>query len=290
MNESPASLGLQAVGLERRLSLAFGFYVVALFSIVGILAGSVVVALFMIVVGEMLFSFWRPTPRLGQANYNTPAGPAWQTPITLIRWYVVIRTAGGLAFGAVIVTVFMGFFIFVAMKPTGFGPANYTVLALMVAWLASRWFWAPPLMRWIGRSMSGVGKPGVAPIQVGVDGLNILPAQNAGGGQVPVIQLGYGEIDEMRMLSWLDATAYWQSVAQYDPTLPARASWELVRFLQGQAPRPSILMYDGQGMNLLIRGPQVLYLMGWADQTGPSAIASWQAWRASHAQQAAPTA
>ena len=287
----PAGIGLKAVGLERRLTVGFGLYVVALFSVVAVLGGSVVAAVFMIGLAEIMLSFWRPTPRLGEAAYKGPAGSAWQDPITVMRWYVVARTGIGLATGALLVTAFFAFFIFFAMKPTGLGRGSYAVIALFGVWLASRWFWAPSLVRWVGGLLGGLGRPRIPTVQVGVDGLNVVAATYAIDGVPRLIQVFYSEIDEMRTLDWLDAQAYWQSMAQYDPSLGARGSWELLQFLRGQIQRPSILMNYGQGLNLLIRGPQLLYMVGWVDTTGPNAVAAWQAWRAAHVQQpAAPTA
>ena len=291
MNSTPpAGTGLKAVSLERRLALAFGLYAAALFLLLAVIMGSIPTALFVIMGAEVMLLLWRPTPRLGQAAYKPPVGSAWQDPIMVMRWYVLIRTGVGLVVGAVVVTAFFAFLIIAALKSTGLGLGSYAVIAVVAVWLGSRWFWAPPLERWAGGKLIGYGEPRMDTLQVGVDGLNIV-AEFPPRAVPRVFQVLYSEIDELRLLSWLDGRNYWDTLAQYDPTLAARASWELIRFLQGADRRPSIFIAAGQGMNLLIRGPQFVYTVGWADRTGPLAISAWQEWRAAHVQQpAAPTA
>jgi hypothetical protein len=284
----PGGAGLNAISLERRLTLLFGFYVIALFAIVAILGGSLVAALFLIVVAEILFSFWRPTPSLGPTTYGAPTGAAWQTPITVMRWYEVTRTAGGLVVGALVVTVMFGVVIFSMIRSITLGPANDMVFILMAVWLITRWIWAPPLVKRLTKSLSTskLGQGSGMSIVVGTDGLDIaIKVNTIGGPPQPnwLFHVAYSEIDELRLLDWLDAQAYWQTMEQYDPTLTARASWELMRYLQRQLPRPSIFQWLAGGTHLLIRGPSLLYLVAWADPTGPAAVAAWQAWRTVHA-------
>lgn len=73
-----------------------------------------------------------------------------------------------------------------------------------------------------------------------------------------------------------------------DPTLITRMAYELYQYLKGQLPRPSIYENISAGEHLLIRSPSVLYLIAWADESGPPAIAAWQAWRAAHGTPVAP--
>ena len=98
----------------------------------------------------------------------------------------------------------------------------------------------------------------------------------------------FAEIDELRMMDAMNAQAYWQTMREYDPTLSTRMASELYQCLMGQLPRPSIYENISDGEHLLIRSPSVLYLIAWADESGPPAIAAWQAWRAAHGTPAAP--
>jgi hypothetical protein len=186
----------------------------------------------------------------------------------------------------VVVTALYGFAI-VVMRPKSFEMSNWVVLAVIAVWLITRWLWAPPLYRAIAKSLKGVGKElahGGPAVQIGPDGFDIdFKAQQLGGGPPAhpfLFHLPFADLDEVRTMDSNDAQAYWQSMEQYDPTLVARAAWELFQVAQGKLPRPSIFQQLGAGTHLLMRGPTLLYLFGWLDDpTGPAAVAAWQQWR-----------
>jgi hypothetical protein len=102
--------------------------------------------------------------------------------------------------------------------------------------------------------------------------------------------VGFAELDEVRMMDGLTAQGYMASMAQYDPSFGGRGSWELLRFVNDQKCRPSLLPFWGIGTQLLLRSSTLLYMVGNADQFGPPAVAAWQAWRAAHPAPATPTA
>jgi hypothetical protein len=286
------------VGLIRtgqRLTTLFGFYVFALFMVIAFLTGSLTVALFMIVVAETVIYFWRPAPALGPASYSGPTPAGWQTPIRLMRGYELVSGCWSLAAGAVLVTVIFGA-IFIGGSPWALGRASYTVGVIVAGWLLTRPLWYRPLRALLDQSLKGVKKEmskGAASVLIGADGLDIVQHVTTIGGPPRGpwnFHINFAEIDELRMLDAMDAQAYWQTMQTYDPTLSARQAFELYQYLQGKLPRPSIYQNISAGQHLLIRSPSVLYLLAWEDESGPLAIAAWQAWRATHGTPATPSA
>ena len=265
------------------MNLLLGFYFIALFMVVVTLAGSVEGALFLIVVCELLFTLWRPTPKLGPESYQPPIPAGWQTPVRLLMGYQIISGCWSLVWGGLVSTVVFGIII-VAMKPSSFETRNWTVVAVIAVWLITRWVWAPPLYRAIARQIKGVGNElaqGGPAVQIGADGFDIdFKAQQVGGGarlRPFLFHLPFADLDEVRTMGSNDAQAYAQSMAQYDPTLAARAAWELYQFMTGKLARPSIFLQPGVATNLLMRGPTLLYLFGVLDEIGPATVAAWQA-------------
>jgi hypothetical protein len=270
------------ISAERRMNLLLGFYFIALFMVVVTLAGSVEGALFLIVVCELLFTLWRPTPTLGPESYQPPIPASWQTPVRLLMGYQIISGCWNLVWGGLVSTVVFGIII-VAMKPSSFETRNWTVVAVIAVWLITRWVWAPPLYRAIGRRLKGVGKElagGGPDVRIGADGFDIdFHVQQIGGGprvRPFLFHVPFADLDEVRTIDANNAQAYWQSMEQYDPTLTTRGSWELYQFTTGKLARPSIYQQLGMGTNLLMRGPTLLYLFGVFDETGPAAAAAWQ--------------
>jgi hypothetical protein len=125
-------------------------------------------------------------------------------------------------------------------------------------------------------------------IRVGRDGIDIdLNVPNVGFAPKHgwVFSVGFAELNEVRTLSTVEAEAHLHAMLQSDASLSARMGAELSAFIAGQLPRPSLFQYQASGTHLLARGPAVLYVVGDADQTGPAAVAAWQAWQAAHAAQ-----
>lgn len=297
MSEPSQTPAVGLVSTSLRLNVLFGFYLMALFMLLAVLVGSLVMALFIIVCSELLLT-WRPTPALGPASFVGPTPAGWQNPIKVMRWFVLVRDYWHLVTGAVIFTVFIGFFLFV-IRPPSVGPANYEVGALVAAWLLTRPLWYPVLRKAIGRSLSGVKQDlskSAAAVVVGADGIDVVQPVHVIGTADParqgpwVFHVTYAEIDELRLLSPMEAQTYWQTMQEYDPTLTVRAAMEMYRYLKGELPRPTIYQYLAAGAHLLVRSPSVLYLLAYADETGPAAIAAWQAWRAAHATPVLPAA
>jgi hypothetical protein len=280
---------LKLVGAERRLMLWFACYAIGLFGVAAFLGGSVVLILSVIGFFEVLFLLWQPTPKLGPASYNAPTPAGWQTPIRVMRWYEIINGCWSIGCGAVLFTVILGF-ILVAMRPSTLGPSNFAVLLIFGGWLATRPLWSPPLRKWARRQTADITKQlagGSAVVRVGTHGLDIDLHMTAVGAATPqrnwVFSVGFAELSEVRTLGANEAQAYSQSMEQYDPTVGARAAWELYQFVEGKVTRPSIFGQLSFGTHLLVRGPTVLYLIGNGDEFGPAAVAAWQAWQARHA-------
>jgi hypothetical protein len=282
--------GMGLISAERRMQLLFGFYFIALFMVVMTLAGSVEGAIFLIVVCELIFALWRPTPKLGRDSYLPPIPAGWQTPVRLLMGYQIISGCWSLVWGGLVSTVVFGIIIF-AMKPSSFEARNWTVVAVIAVWLITRWVWAPPLYRAIARQLKGVGKElagGGPDLRIGPDGFDIdFKVRQIGGGprvRPFVFHLPFTDLDEVRTMDSNDAQAYWQSMEQYDPTLTARAASEIFQFMTGKLARPSIYQQLGVSSHVLMRGPTLLYLFGVYDESGPAAVAAWQQWRTAHTQ------
>ena len=283
----PASaLDMEAVSINRRLTRWFAYYVIATWGVLAISTGLVVIALFVIGVTELLRLSWRRTPPPPE-SYADPVPPGWQAPITALRWYLLLRNVAGLAVGVVVISAFMAFFIVVS-RPNHLGPWNLVVVILFGVWLLTRPLWFPALARAVQRPLQDVGKEvqtmAGARLSLAGDGIDVaLPVNYLGNPRVRqswVFHVAFSEIDELRMFGAMEAQAYGDSLGQYDPTIAIRASAELFRYANGQIARPTIYLGPGVGPNLLIRGPNLLYVVGLADDSGPAAVAAWQAWRA----------
>lgn len=173
-----------------------------------------------------------------------------------------------------IATVIFGA-IFIGGSPWALGRANYTVGAVVALWLLTRPVWYRPLRALLDQSLKGVKKEmskSAASVLVGADGLDIVQHVTTIGGPPRGLwdfHVTFAEVDELRMLDAMNAQAYWQTMQAYDPTLIARQAFEMYQYLQGKLPRPSIYENISAGEHLLIRSPSVLYLLGYADETGP---------------------
>jgi hypothetical protein len=220
-----------------------------------------------------------------------PAG--WQTQIRLLRGYELVSGCSSAVAVSLIATVLFGA-VFIGGSPWKLGQANYVVGAVVALWLLTRPLWYRPLRALVDQLLKGVKKEmskGATSVLVGADGLDIVRNVIRIGGPPRRpwdFHVTFAEIDELRMMDAMNAQAYWRTMQKYDPTLSARMASELYQCVKGELPRPSIYENISDGEHLLIRSPSVLYLIAWADESGPPAIAAWQAWRAAHGTPAAP--
>lgn len=291
MESQTPELGLLRTG--QRLITLVAFYVFALFMVIAFLAGSLAVALFVIVFAETAVYLWRPAPALGSASYIDPTPAGWRTPIRLLRGYELVSSCWNAAIIAVIASVIFGA-VFIGGSPWKLGRDNYLVGAVVALWLLTRPLWYKPLRALLDQSLKRVEKgmpKSAASVLVGSDGLDVVQNITTIGGPPRGpwdFHVTFAEIDEVRTMDAMNAQAYWRTMQEYDPTLSVRAANELYQYLKGQLQRPSIYENISAGEHLLIRSPSVLYLIASADESGPAAIAAWQAWRAAHGTPAAP--
>jgi hypothetical protein len=282
LSPAPADMGL--IRAENRVQRWFLYYVLAFFGVVAALTGAASVALFVIAVGELVTSLWRPMPKLAAPRYAAPGAASWETPIRILRLYLLIREFGSLVWGFVLLTVFLGVFV-ALLHPTSLGASSLVVVGMFVVYFGTRPLWYAPARRLLGRLFKGVktdlskGGPQVRIAGDGIDVFQPVVVLNGPRGNW-LWHVAFSEIDELRMLGAMDAQAYWRSIAAYDPSLVFRAAYELNQYLLGKTPRPAIYQYLAAGAHLLVRGPSVLYLLAYADDTGPPAISAWAQWRA----------
>jgi hypothetical protein len=289
-----AGSGLAAVGAERRLSIWFARYVIALVALVLFFAGDVLYTLLLIVLSEVLFLSLRQTPKLGASTYRPPAPDQWQTPIAVLRWTSLIGSVWDIVRACLVLTIAAVIAIVVLVVigwHHGLGESNFAVLALVGLWLLTRPLWIAPLRRALRVEATRHLAPHMATLHVGTDSVEVdmRPAFIRRAPESYRFLVGFAELDEVRIMDGLTAQAYWGSMGQYDPTITIRMEWELFHFMADQKARPSVLGLIGFGTHLLLRGPTLLYLIGNADPFAVDALTAWQAWRAAHPAPTTPT-
>jgi hypothetical protein len=293
--QSP-SPGLAVVGAERSISIWLAWYAVGLVALVLIALGDLLFALFLIVVTEVIFITLRPQPKFSASTYAPPAPAQWQAPITALRWAGIAGNAWAIGTAALFLTV-ATLVVLVIFIILGFhhwlGVANFIVFAVFVAWLSTRPLWIGPLRRALKVGAANRLGQYLATLNVGTDGVEVDLRPLTFGltlKRTYRFNVGFGELDEVRMMDGLTAQGYMLSMEQYDPTFTVRTAAELVHFSLDQKARPSLISMLGIGTHLLLRSSTLLYMVGNADQFGPAAVAAFQAWRAAHPVAPTPTA
>jgi len=294
---SRTGLGLAAVGAERRVSIWFAIYVIAVCSVVFFAAGLLPETVLLILISEVVFLTLRPRPGFNASTYRPAAPEQWRAPIAALRWaglfssaWAIVSTAVTITIGAVIAIVILVVIGF--QTHHGLGLPNFAVLLLLAAWLSTRPLWIGPLRKALKVEATKQLSPYLATLHVGTDGVefDMRPAFVRRAPETYRFWVAFAELDEVRLMDGLTAQGYWGAMAQYDPTLGIRMEWELLHFMTNQRARPSIIGFLGFGTHLLVRGPTLMYLIGNADPFGPAAVAAWEAWRAARPAPAAPTA
>jgi len=290
-------LGLAAVGAERRLSIWFAIYVIAVCAVVFFAVGLLPETVLLILISEVVFLTLRARPGFSASTYRPPAPERWQTAIAALRWaglfnsaWVIVSTAVTITIVAVIVIVIL---VVIGFRTHhGLGVPNFAVLLLLAAWLSTRPLWIGPLRKALKVEATKQLSPYLATLHVGTDGVefDMRPAFVRRAPETYRFWVAFAELDEVRLMDGLTAQGYWGAMAQYDPTLGIRMEWELLHFMTNQRARPSIIGFLGFGTHLLVRGPTLMYLIGNADPFGPAAVAAWEAWRAARPAPTAPTA
>jgi hypothetical protein len=278
------------------MSIWLAWYAVALAALVLIALGDLLFTPLLIVITEFMFISMRRQPRFSASTYRPPAPEQWQRPITALRWAGIAGNAWAIASGVLTVTVGI-LIVLVILVVMGFhhwlGAPNLIVFALVVAWLSTRPLWIGPLRRGLGVGANELLGQYLATLNVGTDGVEYDVRPWTFGRPMKRsyrFYVGFGELDELRMMDGLSAQGYLASMVQYDPTFTARAEWQYIRYAIDQKTRPSIIFMLGIGTHLLLRSSTLLYMVGNADQFGPAAVGAWQAWRAAHPVPATPTA
>jgi hypothetical protein len=279
--------GLAAVGAERRLTIWFVRYVIAVVALALFIIGDILFALLLIVLSEFVFITLRPKPKLDVSTYRPPAPDKWQTPITVLRWTSLIDSVWSLVTGAVVLTIAMMIEIVVFIVIVwnhGLGAGNFAVLALFGVWLLTRPLWIAPLRKALSVGATRKVAPYMATLHVGADGVEVdmRPAFIRRAPDSYRFWVGFAELDEVRIMDGLTAQGYWGAMGQYDPTIFLRMEGELLHFMVDQKARPSVLGLIAIGTHLLMRGPTLLYLIGNADPFALDALTAWQAWRSAH--------
>jgi hypothetical protein len=286
--------GLAAVGAERRLTIWFVRYVIAVVALAFFILGDILFAPLLIALSEFVFITMRPKPKLDLSTYRPPAPDKWQTPITVLRWAGLANSVWSIVTGALVLTIAMMIeivILIVIVWHHGLGVSNFAVLALFGVWLLTRPLWIAPLRRALKVEATRQVAPYMATVHTGADGVEVdmRPAFIIRAPESYRFWVGFAELDEVRVMDGLTAMGYWGAMAEYDPTIMIRMQFELFHFVADQKARPSILGLIAIGTHLLMRGPTLLYLIGNADPFAVDAVTAWQAWRAAHPAPATPT-
>jgi hypothetical protein len=288
--------GLALVGAERRATIWLAIYAIALVAIVLVVIGDLPSALFLIVVTEVIFLTLRPQPKFDVSTYRPPLSEKWQPAITTLRWAEILGSAWAIGSAAVVLTIatpIVLVIIIIAGWHHAFGVANLIVLVVFGAWVSTRPLWIGPIRKALRVEATKQLGPYMATVYVGNDGVDIdlrPPTIGPAPKRNFRFSVGFAELDEVRMMDGLTAQGYLASMEQYDPSFSVRMQYELLRFLTDQKFRPSLLPYSGIGPQLLLRSSLLFYMIGNADQFGPTAVAAWQAWRSAHPVPPTPTA
>ena len=295
-----AEPSLAIIAVAQRLGVWLIWYGIALAGLLVIFLGAVAFAVLLIVVGELLLLQARPQPSLGPASYTAPTPAGWQRPIEALRWLVVVSAFWQIVGGAISITVAFAVTAVVGLLayvfwPHVFGAGNVAVLILLSVWLSTRSMWIDPVRKALKRNYNTSFSSYLSTITPAADTIEIevrfivigTPPQSRWHLSVP-----FADLDEVRLLDGLSAEGYMTSLLAYDPTFQFRLQWEVWRFYMGKVARPSLFApgVTAAGAQLLLRGSNLLYLISNADETGPAVVAAWNAWRATHATQVAPTA
>lgn len=287
MNPALATLDKTALGLNRQMTRWTWYYAATLWCLLSAWVGVVAMALVGIAGIEVARLIWRRIPPQ-PTSYVDPAPARWQAPIAALRWYLLIRNIAGLASFALIFTVVI-VILAVAARPNRLGIGNLVVVIVIGLWLATRRLWFPRLDKAVNKIhlADEPTQPTLpAKLSITADGIDITvpPQLNLIRTAQPTWtwHVAFSEINEMRVLAETEAPTYAVGMLEYDPTLAIRANIDLARYANGQIARPAIYI-GGMGQSLLVRGPDLLYLLGVDGGSGPTAAAAWRGWRAAHA-------
>lgn len=289
MQQAPEPTSVQLIRGELTLAQWLSYAFFAVFGVIAFFAGSIATALFVIMFVEIMITLWRPTPRLTAQSYTTPASSVWRPVGQVARWYGLAEGCQSIALGFVICAAMLAL-VFIFIRPHSLGPANYAVLVLFGVWLLGHPIWSPRLKGWVSRQTADVRKElalTMGPsITLRPDGMDVdFRWQSLGSRPAPprVVSIEFAELQEVRTLDARDAQAYWDSVVAYDPTLVVRVGTELFQYSNHMIARPSIYYQLSIGLHLLIRGATLLYVICGQDDSGPAAVAAFQAWQSAHA-------
>jgi hypothetical protein len=134
---------------------------------------------------------------------------------------------------------------------------------------------------WLGRKLKAWSARS-APSYTLADDALVLENLFRGKPHQYTVRLGFDELDEVRELSDVEA----QDLLKYrmgpDLTVAAAAAKDLIRWVEGQIPRPATFVRNALrpgGRTLLLRGPQVLYLVAIAEGDHTDLLNAFEAYK-----------
>jgi hypothetical protein len=119
--------------------------------------------------------------------------------------------------------------------------------------------------RQVGGKVGKLARKGQARYTLVEGGVEIDLGAAKPGGEPARFRVGFDELDEVRSFSYLEAQAFLEDVVGPNVKLAARQTRDLYRYYRGEISRPTVYALNGAnsiGMNVLLRGPELFYLLG----------------------------
>jgi hypothetical protein len=243
--------------------------------IVGWIFGSLIGIVFI----ESGWRFIKLGKESSEANMNvSPPQTVFSAPAQ------VFGLIGRINYGASIFIILMagvGFFLFTMLLDLKFSDtgAMYSVAGTFAGYLILR----TPLravsrrlgVLWRKRMPSYVLAPDAITIDFNIIGI--------GSKAPPAVTIPFNELETVKVLNWAEATAYEKFQIKADPVLWTRSVKSMYDFLKGTVPKPTVYtQVQGNGPIILLKGPDLVYLITVANQDTSDLIKAFSARPAYH--------
>ncbi len=95
-----------------------------------------------------------------------------------------------------------------------------------------------------------------------------------------IVKIGFDELDEIRAFSYVEAQSYVQYEIGLDFQLALKQGKDMYHYLNGELERPSVYGHWGSlGTTLLLRGPNLCYLISVSNANMNELLAAFNAYR-----------
>ncbi len=170
----------------------------------------------------------------------------------------------------ILITIFLYYFLrkFIS-EPINFSSEFYIQL---ITYLAYFLILRRPLS-WLGKAIIKSANKMLPYYTLQEDGillnLNMRDITNLRNPNKYIVKINFDELDEIRVLSYIEAQSFQQLQMGPDITLVMQSVRDTYNYLRKKIPRPNkyVLMSEGSsGKTLLLRGPEIFYLIAIANE------------------------